>query len=531
MSATSRATRPWVSTYISGNQSSLTAAWPQFNTSNNNEESAIDCEDIVDVNSTQSNYQDSNNEEELYSESEADEEYPADTLSPDMSSTASASFLQLQGQMLQLFEDAQSQAVDLRQHVNQLEEQNLEIGREKEAAYETREAELLSRIEELVHEVERLSDQLVAKDQDNSQDELLQENARLVAKVDSMATAWTENLSAINEETKEKARILVQYYRQKIASLKGALSTIRQNIEDHPTTKFLRTQNAEYQHRLKGLEEHIAILESKKAAPPRKRKKPAKSATASENLRKLVVADWNSEFGKKLEEKDRIAKSQAANMEQTVSKLRQRIAELERPHSTIMAGYSPVVHQAQQLEHALDKVARLQMAVEERNHTIEKQEHVLEEYRERYQLLKGCESSLAEQYVTCENEPVQNPAAATSLPHDSFGEETSSTSSEDQLEIEEQIPADDPKSEGKLENFNNSNAELQEEVETLRQQFQSLQQKYNLFHERDKKWRNLIKKFMHHAPNIQLKDASKRQIKKGFKYLQKIVKEGEVQGI
>ena len=247
------------------------------------------------------------------SDPETYDEQPIGTFSTEESAIASENFLELQRQMFSLFENTQSQATELRQRVDELEEGNLEVVWEEENAYEAREAELLSRIEDLDHEVEKLSDELVAKD--NSTHKLLQENARLVAEMEAMKTAHTVELSAF---AKEMVEVSSRRYRAQIASLKDDLFVATQGVEDHATTKTLRAQNAELQQSLESLQEYNTILENKKAVPPRKKKKPAKNAPASDNLRKLYVADLNHEIGRKLEEQDRIAKSQAASMEQTV---------------------------------------------------------------------------------------------------------------------------------------------------------------------------------------------------------------------
>ena len=144
---------------------------------------------------------------ESYSYPDFEDEQPTGTSSPNISSTASARFLQLQGQMLRIFESAQSEAAELRQRVNELKDEKLEIVRKGEDAYGTREAGLLARIDELVHETETLSDELVSKDEDGSQDELRRENARLVAKMDVMQNLWTEKLSAISEKRNEDREI------------------------------------------------------------------------------------------------------------------------------------------------------------------------------------------------------------------------------------------------------------------------------------------------------------------------------------
>ena len=468
---------------------------------------------------------------ESYSYPDFEDEQPIGTSSPNMSSTASARFLQLQGQMLQIFESAQSEAAELRQRVKELEEEKLEIIRKGEDAYETREAELLARIDELVHETERLSDELVSKDEDNSKDELLRENARLVAKMDVMQTLWTEKLSAISEKRNEDREIIFRYYSKKIASLKDDLVAAEQSIEDHATTKALRAENAEFQRHLQGLKERVTVLESKKAAPTRKGKKPAQSAPASDNLRKLYVADLNIEFGKKLEEQDRIAKSQAAGMEQTISQLKQRVAEFEQSRLTIETKNNQVADLAYDLRIALDEVVRLNAVVGEQIDTIHKQEQEYRGLQRHYMLSGGYETSLPDKYIGSAKELEHNPATPSCVEDDSSGEEATSVASEEQLESpaevtnefesqyldEEQMPGNHAISEGKPDLLKETDVGLQEEVEALRRQNQHLQEKNDVLNIQEKKWRRIFENFTQRAADVQRKDASKRQIKKDSK--------------
>ena len=67
--------------------------------------------------------------------------------------------------------------------------------------------------------------------------------------------------------------------------------------------------------------------------------------------------------------------------------------------------------------------------------------------------------------------------------------------------------------------------------ETLRLQYQELEDKNRGLQEQHSKWLKLFEKFLQRAADLQRKDASKHQIKKGFKELHKIVKEGELQGL
>ena len=509
------------------------AAWPHFNTTKDDEQPAINCEDgDIGPGQSLSDHPDSDAEESLlYSDPGFEDEQPAVTSSPNMSTIASVGFLQLQSQMLRIFQSAQSEAAELRQRVNELEEEKLEIVRKGEDAYGTREAELQSCIDELVHEVERLSDELVSKDEDDSKDELLLENAELVANMDAMQTEWTQKLSTISAEKDKERRSLGRAFSKKIASL-----------EDD--TKALRGENAEFQRRLQDLKEHITTLESKKAATPRKGKKPSKNAPASDNLRKLYVADLNNEFAKKLEEQDRIAKSQAASMEQTVIQLRQRVVELERSRPTIETKNNQKADLAQYLADALDEVVRLNAVVAEQSDTIHKQEDEYRGLQVRHMIAGGYQTSLPDSYMKSAKELEQKPATP-SVSDDSFEEEATSAASEDQLELptevtnevetqyldEELMPRNDASSQGKLDLLEETDAGLQEEVEDLRRQVQYLQEKNDLLNIQEKKWRRALEDFTHRAADVQRKDASKRQIKKGFKKLRKIVKEVDLEGV
>lgn len=530
----------------SGNGSSPDAARLQQNPSDDDDDYAYDYEDDgTESIQPRSNRSDSETgEERHYPDADVGNDQPAVSVSPNISSIASASFLQLQGQMLQLFEAAQSQVVELRQRVDELEEENKEIVRDGEEAYEAREAEMLSRIVDLTHENQRLSAELVSKDKDEYQDELLRENTGLVAQIDSIQTAWTEKLSMISKERTEERNTVRRRYYDHIASLNNDFrAAVEKSVEDHPSTKALRAQNDKLQQRLDRLKEHITTIENKKGAPCRKGAKSAKSTPASDNLRKLYVAGLNSEFEKKFEEQDRIAKSRVNGLQETVSGLRRRISELERSHSTIEAGYSRAVDR----KSAVVELARLQAVVKEQSYTIEHQEHIVEEYRElqrQAMLWESSKSSLPENHTAPVKELAKTPTVPPPETEDSFEEKARSVTSEDRLEIpaqvtnelesqyptEKQIPEQNTTPESGLNDLEEKNAALKEKVETLRRHNENLLENYALTQALDKKWRRHFEKFMHGAADLQRKDASKDQTRKGFKHLHKIVKEGELQG-
>ena len=526
--------------FISENRSrDLTS--PLFNTSKDNEQPTIDYEDDdVDLGYSVGEYPNFEAEEELlHSDPGFEDGQPPDTFSSNMSSITSASFLQLQRQMLRIFESAQSEAAELRQRVNELEEEKSEIEKEGEDAYRARETELLARVNELVQKVERL------KVEDHLKDEVLRENARLVDEMDAMQTEWTQKLSTISEEKDKERRMLGRAYNKKITSLKDDLAAAEKSIEDHAMTKALRAENTEFQRRLQELKEHITVLESKKAAPPRKVKKPSQSVTASDNLRKLYVADVNSEFAKKLEEQNRVAIAHAATMEQTVSKLRQRVEELERSRSPIDSKNNKVADLEYCLGIALEEIDRLEAVVAEQSSTFHKQEHENHGLPQRHMLSEGYQTSLPNSHMKSTKELEHTPATPSSVSDDSFGEEATSAESEDQLQLpaevtnefesqyldEEQTTGDDAISEGKLDVSKETDAGLQEELETLRRQNQYLQEKNDLFNIQEKKWRRTFEDFTHRAADVQRKDASKRQIKKGFKHLRKIIREGDLESV
>lgn len=262
-------------------------------------------------------------------------------------------------------------------------------------------------------------------------------------------------------------------------------------------------------------------------------------------MRKLYVAELNSEFEKKFEEQDRIAKFQTTGLQETVSRLRQRIAELERSHSTIEPGYSRAVDRKYDLKSAVVEVARLQAVVKEQSYAIEHQEHIVEEYRElqRQALLwESSKSSLPENHIAPVKELTKTPTVPLPETEDPFEEESRSVTSEDRLEIpaqvtneldsqyptEKQIPEQNTMPESGLNDLERKNAALEEELETLKRQKENLEENYALTQALDSKWRRHFEKFMHGAADIQRKDVSKHQMKKGFKYLNKIVKEGEL---
>ena len=147
--------------------------------------------------------------------------------------------------------------------------------------------------------------------------------------------------------------------------------------------------------------------------------------------------------------------------------------------------------------------------------------------------------------MTAANKVAETPTAPPSATADSFEEEATSAASADQLDLpaevtneldgqylsEQQIPAQDTTPESELDDLKMKNAALQEGIETLQRQNESLQENHERAQEQDKKWRKHFETFMHRATEVQRKDASKHQIRKGFKHLHKIVREGELQAV
>ena len=70
-----------------------------------------------------------------------------------------------------------------------------------------------------------------------------------------------------------------------------------------------------------------------------------------------------------------------------------------------------------------------------------------------------------------------------------------------------------------------------EHAEALRLQYRELEGKLRSLQEQETKWRKLFRKFMQRASDVQRSDASNHQIKKAFKILHKIVKDGELQDL
>ena len=225
-------------------------------------------------------------------------------------------------------------------------------------------------------------------------------------------------------------------------------------------------------------------------------------------------------------------------MEQTVSQLRQRVAELGQSRSPVETKNNQVADLAYDLRVALDEVVRLYAVVGEQIDTIHKQEHEYRGLQRRYMLSGGYETSLPDNYIGSAKELEQNPATPSCVAEDSSKKEATSAASEDPLESlaevinefesqyldEEQMSGNHSISEAKLDLLKSTDVGLQEEIEALRRQNQYLQEKNDLLNIQEKKWRRIFEDFTHRAVDIQRKDASKRQIKKGFKTLRNIVK-------
>ena len=173
--------------------------------------------------------------------------------------------------------------------------------------------------------------------------------------------------------------------------------------------------------------------------------------------------------------------------------------------------------------------------------TIHKQEDEYRGLQVRHMISGGYQTSLPDSYMKSAKELEQNPATP-SVSDESFEEEATSAAFEDRMELPTEVtnevetqyldkmPGNDTISEGKLDLLKGTDAGLQEEVEDLRRQNQYLQERNDLLNIQEKKWRRVFEDFTHRAADVQRKDASKRQIKKGFQTLRNIVKEVDLEG-
>ncbi|CAF9922896.1 hypothetical protein IMSHALPRED_005788 [Imshaugia aleurites] len=409
---------------------------------------------------------------------ELENEQPADhlswtvpswtTLSWTAPSTASISFRQSQEEGLRLFEAAEAKAKDLGQCVEVLQEEKSRISED-----------LTAKIEGLQAQVGRLSEEL--------------------------------------EEERRKANEESCLQMEHIAALEIDLESSRGRLSLSTTYEVLQEQNDKFQDRIEVLQKQLEVVEREKKRLSRAVGTSSKGVPASSILHKEYVEDLKKdrlELVKKLEEREGLHQTQVAQLQQVIDDLEKNKTGLQwqleyyrKQQRLIQEAREFDTAPAQDLSDARAEIERLQKMIEEQQATTEQNERI-EGYTQ-----------------DCSDLP-DSPFPENSAHPQEELDDLAPPPSADELEGTVAEPAASDLDESELEQ-----PKTEVEAEVLRLQCQELKDRNQGLQEQDIKWRKLFRKFMHRAGDVQRKDASKHQIKKGFKDLQKIVKEGGLQDL
>ncbi|KAL9073057.1 MAG: hypothetical protein Q9161_003111 [Pseudevernia consocians] len=344
------------------------------------------------------------------------------------------------------------------------------------------------------------------------------------------------------EELQQRVEMMIEEKRQASEDshlLMEQISQLEIDLESHrmasglgAANEAIQAQNAELLERIQFLERELQASKREKKAVSHKVDTSSKSAPASANLQKQYFEDLKGEnlrIVKKLEERD--AKAEAyAGLQRTIDGLtRDKLRLDSRLHSVLRRSQHDRAYEvqnivprsetdtdlAQDLADARNEIELLRKTIEELKSVNEQQERRIEEDTD------------AEAQVLDGSDPMGSSIIEDSAqPQEDLGDFGTLSTEADGPEGLDAEPStseiDDPKT---------KESQLEAQYETLRLQYQELQDKNRGFQEQDTRWRKLFRNFMQRATDLQRKDASKHQIKKGFKDLHKIVKEGELYGL
>ena len=474
---------------------------PQLDTMHNYEQSYTDIEDVEDdPRQSISDLLDSDPESELhYSNLEVEDEQTDGNLPSTRLATVSSMLLQHNEDTLRIFEATEAEVEELKQYVKALEE-------DKEIL-EAKIGRLQAQVLEATHTASSIQIRL--------QDEVNERSHERLALVRRLA-AETRRASENNS-----------LQMRRISELEIELQHSRTNVDAGTADEGLQAQNAGFQEQIEALERQLEVLRREKTALSRKMGTSSKGAPANAALHKQYVDELNKQnlqLLRRSEEREASARAQAAQqasqLQQTVRGLEQENASLEwrlRQQQNKTAELRESRQPGGQFEAAFERdliqaraeVKRLQERVQEQQSAIEQKEQTILEYAHDY-------SDVADSQIPEDLAPSQEEFDGL--------EPQSAEAGESKEEDDAAFSASgiDEPVQGQPQ------FELEE---TLRLQYRELEDMNRGLQEQNTKWRKLFKRFMQRATDVQRKDASKHQVKKGFKDLHKIVKEGELQGL
>ncbi len=306
-----------------------------------------------------------------------------------------------------------------------------------------------------------------------------------------------------NRQISEDSRLLME----RISELEVDRESSRFYSRPHAASEALQAQNAEFQERIEVLERELKALKREKGAISHKVGSSSKTASASASLHKQYVEDLKREnlrLVERSEEREAKARREAAQMQRTIDNLQRdkaisdsmldfdlefRQKQQDRARSVSVPLFETDIDSAQDLADARTKIDQLQK-------TLEEQQSVIEQHEQK-----------SEEHAYAEAEELDRSTVLDSLLLDDSAHQV-------------------------------EQSKLESEIKTLRLRCQELEDRNRTLEDRDRglqernsKWLKLFKRFLQRAADLQRKDASKHQIKKGFKDLHKIVKESGLPGL
>ena len=369
----------------------------------------------------------------------------------------------------------------------------------------------------------------------------VREHLEQVLQISSATEAQFEEgvrrIGVLEEENRlisEDGRLLME----RISELEIDLESYRVDSRPNAASEVLQAQSSELQERVEVLERELKALQREKSATSHKVGTSSKSASASASLHKQYVEDLKREnlrLVARSEDREAKARREAAQMQRTIDDLQRDKAKSDsmlnfymRPKQQDRARNVPVplfetdIDSAQELADARTRIDRLQKTVEEQQSVIEQHEQKSKEHA--YTEAGESDRSIVSGSLVPDHSahPQGDLPDLGTLSTGGEGSENSGAESAapdiDDLEVEQ------PKHESENETLRLRCQELEDRNRTLEDRDRGLQ-------ERNSKWLKLFKRFLQRAADVQRKDASKHQIKKGFKDLHKIVKESGLPGL
>lgn len=363
---------------------------------------------------------------------------------------------------------------------------------------------------------------------------------KLIMGTEAEADELKQRVEALEEEKRQSIEDR-RFNAERIAKLEAYLDTSRKNWRVLSNER--EAENTVFRARNESLEQQLSALKREKTPVFHKVGASSKIAAASANLHKQLIEDLkqeNQDLVEKIKEKEAKAKLKADQLQSIISALERERESLESRLDFVRQNSVPRkigpfgTVSVQGFNDDGAEATRLQEIIKKQQAVIEQQERDLEEYAQ-------AEAKAWEDYDGSDELILENPtppreeldelvfrsATVDEPEEDHAGSLVSHT---DEPKIEQPELEAEEEANGSEQDDADSSATQRNEPE-IEQQCRELETRNRGLQEQDTKWRKLFTKFVQRAADLQRKDVSKHQIKKGFKDMLKIVKEGGLQGL